>query len=119
MQTAFGHRQPLGRRRYAQPRFRQLHGFRPKFRRVFPLRYAFHFFLHSFHFTNQRTLFFPTDVSALVGEYVGLEAVDDGRWDVYFGMKKLGRLDERHMRIEDEWGRLKRCDRQPRSRELQ
>ena len=51
--------------------------------------------------------------SALVGEYVGLEAVDDGRWDVYFGVKKLGRLDERHMRIEDELGRLKRCNRQP------
>ena len=52
--------------------------------------------------------------SALVGEYVGLEAVEDGRWDVYFGVKKLGRLDERHMRIEDELGRLKRCSRQPR-----
>jgi transposase InsO family protein len=52
--------------------------------------------------------------SALVGEYVGLEAVDDGHWDVYFGLKKLGRLDERHMRIEDELGRLKRCDRQRR-----
>ena len=51
--------------------------------------------------------------SALVGEYVGLEAVDDGRWDVYFGIKKLGRLDERHMRIEDELGRLKRCNRKP------
>jgi transposase InsO family protein len=51
--------------------------------------------------------------SALVGEYVGLECVEDGEWDVYFGIKKLGRLHERHMRIEDEYGRLKRCDRQP------
>jgi putative transposase len=50
--------------------------------------------------------------SALVGEYVGLEAVEDGLWDVYFGMKRLGRLHERHMRIEDEYGRLKRRDRQ-------
>jgi putative transposase len=49
--------------------------------------------------------------SALVGEYVGLEAVEDGQWDVYFGVKRLGRLHERHMRIEDEYGRLKRCDR--------
>ena len=57
--------------------------------------------------------------SALVGEYVGLEAVDDGRWDVYFGIKKLGRLDERHMRIEDELGRLKRCDRKPAEEEVQ
>jgi putative transposase len=51
--------------------------------------------------------------SALVGEYVGLEAVEDGQWDVYFGVKRLGRLHERHMRIEDDYGRLKRCDRQP------
>ena len=31
-----------------------------------------------------------------------------GIWNVYFGPIKLGRLDERHMRIEDEYGRLKR-----------
>ena len=46
--------------------------------------------------------------SALVGEHVGLEAVDDGLWDVYFGVMKLGRLHERHMRIEDHWGQLRR-----------
>ena len=28
--------------------------------------------------------------SALVGQHLGLEAVDDGLWDVYFGVKKLG-----------------------------
>jgi hypothetical protein len=43
-----------------------------------------------------------------VGEYVGLEEIDDGIWNVYFGPLKLGRLHERHMRIEDEYGRLKR-----------
>lgn len=43
-----------------------------------------------------------------VGEYVGLEEIDDGVWNVYFGPLKLGRLHERHMRIEDEYGRLKR-----------
>jgi putative transposase len=43
-----------------------------------------------------------------VGEYVGLEEIDDGIWNVYFGPLKLGRLLERHMRIEDEYGRLKR-----------
>lgn len=42
------------------------------------------------------------------GEYVGLEEIDDGVWNVYFGPPKLGRLLERHMRIEDEYGRLKR-----------
>ena len=45
----------------------------------------------------------------MMGEYVGLEAVDDGMWDVYFGVKKLGRLHERHMRIEDHMGRFRRC----------
>jgi putative transposase len=46
--------------------------------------------------------------SALVGEYIGLEEVDDGQWDVYFGPVKLGRLHERSMRIEDHLGNLKR-----------
>ena len=43
-----------------------------------------------------------------IGEYVGLEEIDDGIWNVYFGPLKLGRLLERHMRIEDAYGRLKR-----------
>lgn len=42
------------------------------------------------------------------GEYVGLEEIDDGIWNVYFGPLKLGRLHERHLRIEDAYGRLKR-----------
>ena len=46
---------------------------------------------------------------ALVGQHVALEAVDDGLWDVYFGVMKLGRLHERHMRIEDHMGRFRRC----------
>jgi len=41
----------------------------------------------------------------LAGEYVGLEEVDDGLWDVYFGPIKLGRMDERKLRIEDHKGR--------------
>jgi transposase InsO family protein len=43
-----------------------------------------------------------------IGEYVGLEEIDDGIWDVYFGPLKLGRLHERHMKIEDTYGRLLR-----------
>jgi len=43
-----------------------------------------------------------------VGEYVGLEEIDDGVWNVYFGPLKLGRLLERHMKIEDAYGRLNR-----------
>jgi hypothetical protein len=46
--------------------------------------------------------------SVCIGEYVGLEEIDDGLWDVYFGPLKLGRLHERHMRIEDAYGRLRR-----------
>jgi putative transposase len=42
------------------------------------------------------------------GEYVGLEEIDEGIWNVYFGALKLGRLLERHMRIEDAYGRLSR-----------
>jgi transposase InsO family protein len=46
--------------------------------------------------------------SVCIGEYVGLEEIDNGIWLVYFGPLKLGRLDERHMRIEDQYGKLKR-----------
>jgi putative transposase len=43
-----------------------------------------------------------------IGEYVGLEEIDDGIWNVYFGPLKLGRLLERRLRIEDAYGRLRR-----------
>jgi putative transposase len=43
-----------------------------------------------------------------VGDYVALEEIDDGIWNVYFGPLRLGRLHERRMRIEDEYGRLYR-----------
>jgi putative transposase len=43
-----------------------------------------------------------------VGDYVGLEEIADGVWNVSFGPLKLGRLLERHMRLEDAYGRLKR-----------
>jgi putative transposase len=44
----------------------------------------------------------------LAGEYVGLEEVHDGLWDVYFGPVKLGRMNERILRIEDSKGRTVR-----------
>lgn len=44
------------------------------------------------------------------GEYVGLEEIDDGIWNVYFGPLNIGRFHERLMRIEDVYGRLKRID---------
>jgi putative transposase len=50
-----------------------------------------------------------------VDEYVGLEEIDDGVWDVYFGRLKLGRLLEEHSRIEDQFGRLKRHEVSPMS----
>jgi transposase InsO family protein len=43
-----------------------------------------------------------------VGEYVGLDEIEDGIWNIYFGPLRLGRLSERHMRIEDEYGKLYR-----------
>jgi transposase InsO family protein len=44
----------------------------------------------------------------LAGEHVGLEEVDDGLWDVYFGPVKLGGMDERRLQIEDHKGRWAR-----------
>jgi len=46
--------------------------------------------------------------AALIGEYVGFEELDDGLWEVYFGPMRIGRLHERHLRIEDHFGRLSR-----------
>lgn len=46
--------------------------------------------------------------SVCAGEYIGLEEIDDGIWNVYFGPLKIGRLHERYMRIEDQYGKLKR-----------
>ena len=43
-----------------------------------------------------------------IGEYVGLEEIDDGIWNIYFGALRLSRLHERPMRIEDAYGRLLR-----------
>jgi putative transposase len=43
-----------------------------------------------------------------VGDYVGLEEIDDRVWNVYFGPLKLGRFLEPHHRIEDAYGRLQR-----------
>ena len=40
--------------------------------------------------------------SVCAGEYAGLEEIDDGICNVYFGPLGLGRLHEPHMRIEDE-----------------
>ena len=44
----------------------------------------------------------------LAGEHIGLEEVSDGLWDVYFGPVKLGRMNERILRIEDHKGRTVR-----------
>ena len=43
-----------------------------------------------------------------VGQYVGLEEIDDGVWHVYFGPLQLGRRLERHRRLEDASGSLNR-----------
>jgi putative transposase len=44
----------------------------------------------------------------LAEETVGLEAIADGLWDVYYRSVKLGRFSERTGRIEDDRGRLTR-----------
>jgi transposase InsO family protein len=44
--------------------------------------------------------------SALIGKYIGLEPLLDGIWTVYFSFKRLGFLDERKLKVADEFGRL-------------
>ena len=46
--------------------------------------------------------------SVLTGQYVGLEEVGDGIWDVHYGPMMIGRFYERLLRIEDSLGKLKR-----------
>jgi len=58
-------------------------------------------------FRNGARKHFVNVSHACIGEYVGLEEIDSGVWNVYFGPLKLGRLLEEHMRIEDQFGRLK------------
>jgi putative transposase len=49
------------------------------------------------------------NVSHVLGEeYVGLEEVGDGIWDVYLGPLRLGQMDERTRKIEDALGRRTR-----------
>lgn len=41
----------------------------------------------------------------LLEEYVGFEEIDDGIWEVHFGPFRLGRMDERELKITDDQGR--------------
>jgi putative transposase len=43
-----------------------------------------------------------------VGAHVGLEDIGESVWNVSVGPLKLGRLHERHLRLEDAYGRLTR-----------
>lgn len=54
----------------------------------------------------------------LAGEYVGLEAIDDGVWDVYYGPVWLGRFYEKLMKIEDEKGKLYRHNRKKKGKKV-
>lgn len=44
----------------------------------------------------------------LGGQYVGLEEIDEGEWDLYLGRMRLGRFHEALRRVEDDQGRLAR-----------
>jgi putative transposase len=44
----------------------------------------------------------------LEGQYIGLEEVGDGIWDVYYSDVRLGQMDERILKVEDALGKRKR-----------
>ncbi len=44
----------------------------------------------------------------LEGQYIGLEEVGDGIWDVYYSYVRLGQMDERILKVEDALGRRMR-----------
>jgi putative transposase len=39
--------------------------------------------------------------SACIGQHVGFEEIDNGIWDIFLGVLKLGRFYEELMKIED------------------
>jgi hypothetical protein len=46
--------------------------------------------------------------TTLIGRYIGLDQIAQGKWRVYFRIVLLGNLDEKEMRILDSEGWLKR-----------
>jgi len=44
----------------------------------------------------------------LMEQYIGFEEIDNGLWEVYYGHVRLGRFDERLLRIVDDQGRTMR-----------
>ena len=44
----------------------------------------------------------------LEGQYIGLQEVGDGIWDVYYSRVRLGQMDERILKVEDAMGRRMR-----------
>jgi putative transposase len=79
---------------------------RPYPRRLPPLEYPGHFEVRRVSRNGGiRWHHVWVNVSHLLAEeYVGLEAVDEGLWDVYFGPVWLGRMHETTHRIVDQFG---------------
>ena len=46
--------------------------------------------------------------TCLIEKYIGLLELGNGIWEVYFRQKRIGYLDEKTMRIQDDEGRIKR-----------
>jgi putative transposase len=81
---------------------------RPFPERVPPLEYPAHFETRYVSYNGGirwRSEWINVSITC-AGEYVGLQEIDNGIWNVYFGPLKLGRLIEEHMRIEDVYGKL-------------
>jgi transposase InsO family protein len=93
---------------------------RPYPARLAPLEYPAHYEVRLVSANGGiRWHFHRVNVSHLLtGEYVGLEEVADGEWDVYFGPLWLGRFQERLMRIVDTQGYMTRNQTKQRAPEV-
>jgi transposase InsO family protein len=93
---------------------------RPYPARLAPLEYPAHYEVRLVSANGGiRWHFHRVNVSHLLaGEYVGLEEVADGEWDVYFGPLWLGRFQERLMRIVDPQGYMTRNQTKQRAPEV-
>jgi putative transposase len=102
----FNHERPHEALALETPAARYQPSLRPYPERLPPLEYPAHFETrYVSHNGGIRWNCAWVNVSiTCAGEYVGLEEIDNGIWNVYFGPLKLGRLSEAHMRIEDAYG---------------
>jgi putative transposase len=104
----FNHLRPHEAIELATPASRHTPSARPFPEKLPPIEYPAHFETRYVSYNGGmrwRTNWVSVS-RVLEGDYIGLEEVDTGTWDVYYGRLRVGRFFEQLLRIEDRFGRL-------------